>query len=267
MSSATSHPNHRDRERELLERYHRDGDHSARQEVVERSIDLVHYVARRYQNRGIAYEELVQAGSIGLLKAVDRFDLDRGVTLSTFAIPNILGEIRRYFRDNGWAMRVPRSIQENSAKVTSVTDRLTTKLQRVPTVSEIADMAELTVEQVLEAMEGARAYSLGSLDAPIESGEDDFSGHDRLGAEDPGFQRAEARLAVLHGMRVLRDRERQIIALRFGRDMTQLEIAQELGISQMHVSRLLRVALDDLRQELERRPSEAGDRPLAEATG
>lgn len=266
MSSISPLPKHRDHELELLRRYHCEGDFNARQEVVERSIDLVHYVARRYQNRGIAYEELVQAGSIGLLKAVDRFDVERGVTLSTFAIPNILGEVRRYFRDNGWAMRVPRSIQENSATVAAITDRLTIKLQRVPTVAEIAEASELPVEKVLEALEGARAYTLGSLDAPVESGEDNFSAHDRLGSNDPGYERADAKLTVLRGMRVLRDRERQILALRFGRDMTQLEIAQELGISQMHVSRLLRGALDDLRSELERDAATA-PRPTLAASG
>lgn len=257
----------RARERELLERIHRNGDAEARRELVESSMDLVHYVARRYQGRGIAQEELVQAGSIGLLKAVDRFDVDREVAFSTFAIPNILGEIRRYFRDHGWAMRVPRSIQENSAKVTAVTDRLTTKLQRVPTIAEIAEAAELTVELVLEAVDGARNYSLGSLDAPTESGEDEFTAHDRLGSHDPGFDRAETRLTVLRGMKALRERERKILALRFGRDMTQLEIAEELGISQMHVSRLLRAALDDLRRELERDAADAEAPPLRAAAG
>jgi RNA polymerase sigma-B factor len=253
MSTSSARvPHHPQSERDLLARIHRDGDEGARAEMIERSMNLVHHIARRYQGRGIAHEELVQVGCIGLIKAVDRFDPERGVTFSTFAVPNIAGEIRRHFRDHGWALRVSRSVQEHSALISKTTERLAVSLQRNPTLKEIAAATELTMGQVLEALDGGRHYVAQSLDAPADSGgEDTTSRVELLGERDAGFERAEARITALQGMRCLQERERQILALRFGADMTQSEIAERLGISQMHVSRLLRQALEDVREHIE----------------
>lgn len=238
----------------LLVRYHTTGDRRARAAAIERSMVLVHSVARRFKDRGIDHDELVQVGSIGLIKAVDRFDPGLGYAFSTFAVPNITGEIRRHFRDHGWSVRVTRRIQEAAALVAKVTVDLTTSLQRTPSIKEVSARSGLSIDQVLEALEGSRHYTSRSLDAPRDSTDsvDGDSWHDSVGADDGGFVRAEARVMAIEGMRVLQGRARQIVAMRFGKDMTQLEIAEHLGISQMHVSRLLRQALDDVRDELER---------------
>jgi RNA polymerase sigma-B factor len=250
-------------EEALLERYHRHGDFAARAEFVERTMPIVHHVARRYAQRGQAYDDLVQAGSIGLLKAVDRFDLDQGVKFATFAIPNITGEIRRHFRDHGWGMRVPRDVQERDALLSKVKERLVRKLQRMPSVGEIADESGLTKEQVLDTMEAARNYTTVSLDAPID---EERSELDLLGGRDAGYAQVEHHLQLVAGMKTLRDRERRILAMRFAEGLTQSEIAGQLGISQMHVSRLLRQALAQMADTL--RDEEASDRPaLADATG
>jgi RNA polymerase sigma-B factor len=250
-------------EEELLERYHRDGDFAARAEFVERTMPIVHHVARRYASRGQSYDDLVQAGSVGLLKAVDRFDLDQGVKFATFAIPNITGEIRRHFRDHGWGMRVPRDVQERDALLVKVKERLIRKLQRMPTVAELADAAGLTKEQVLDTMQAARNYTTVSLDAPID---EERSELDLLGGRDAGYDRVEHHLQLVAGMKGLRERERRILAMRFAEGLTQSEIADRLGISQMHVSRLLRQALTQMAECL--RDEEGSDRPaLSEATG
>ncbi|WP_354698478.1 RNA polymerase sigma-B factor [Paraconexibacter sp. AEG42_29] len=241
-------------ETELLRRISSSGDAAARTEMIERAMDLVHSVARRYRDRGVSHEELVQVGSIGLINAVDRFDPDRGFAFSTFAVPHIAGEIRRHFRDRTWSIRVTRRIQENAATITAATERLTTTLQRHPSIREIATAVELEVYDVLEALEAGRHYTADSLDAPGPGGGDDADGSawiERVGSADPGFARADARLTARAALRGLQPRSRQILALRFGEDLTQQEIGDRIGLSQMHVSRLLRQALDDLRAELD----------------
>ena len=151
----------------LLERYHRDGDIEARRMLIEKMMPLVRHIARRYANRGEPLDDLVQVGAVGLIKAVDRFDLERGVKLSTFAAPNIAGEIKRHFRDRGWSIRVPRDIQELNAKLTQAVDRLTTKLGRTPKIPELAEAVKATEEDVLDALQGAQSYSTVSFEEPI----------------------------------------------------------------------------------------------------
>ncbi|MCW3039461.1 MAG: polymerase, sigma 28 subunit, Sig subfamily [Solirubrobacterales bacterium] len=245
-----SHQESRSRmsEDELLIRFHRDGDYAARARFIEHAMPLVHHVARRYAARGENYDDLVQAGSIGLVKAVDRFDVDRGVRFATFAIPNITGEIRRHFRDHGWSVRVPRDLQERDAMLSKVRERLTRELQRTPSVPELADAADVTVEQVLESMAAARNYTAVSLDAPID---EERSELDLLGSQDAGFEQVERRLVLHTGMAGLQQRERKLLHLRFAEGLTQSEIAGQLGISQMHVSRLLRAALQHMAERID----------------
>lgn len=247
-------------EEELLERFHRHGDFAARAEFIERTMPIVHHVARRYAGRGESYDDLVQAGSIGLLKAVDRFDLGQGVRFATFAIPNITGEIRRHFRDHGWGMRVPREVQEHDALLAKVKEKLIGRLQRMPTVAELAEEARLTKEQVLDTMAAARNYTTVSLDAPID---EERSELDLLGGRDAGYERVEHNLQLVAGMRSLRRRERRILAMRFAEGLTQTEIAAQLGISQMHVSRLLRQALEQMAEQMQ--DEDASDRPAVRA--
>jgi RNA polymerase sigma-B factor len=228
-------------EHELLRRYHQHGDREARRELIERMMPLVRSLARRYAGRGESLDDLEQVGFVGLIKAVDRFDIDRELRFSTFAVPTILGEIKRHFRDRTWSVRVSRSIQELNAKVTREADRLSTKLGRSPTVEELAEATESTVEQVLEALQGAQAYSTVPLEEPIG---DEGEPVAKLGEMDPGFDRAEERVEVWRGMSVLGERERRIVLLRFSMGLTQREIAERVGISQMHVSRLLRRSLE-----------------------
>ncbi len=236
-------------EYELLRRVHEDGDREARRILIERMMPLVRTLARRYANRGEALDDLVQVGCVGLIKAVDRFDLDRELRFSTFAVPTILGEIKRHFRDRAWSVRVSRGIQELNAKVAREADRLSTQLGRSPTIEEIGRATGSTQEQVLEAMQGAQAYSTVPLEEPIgEDGEPVA----KLGAMDFNFDRAEERIELTRGLEVLDDRERRIVALRFFAGLTQREIAEQVGISQMHVSRLLRRSLDQMSDHLGR---------------
>lgn len=228
-------------EHELLRRYHEDGDREARRELIERMMPLVRSLARRYAGRGESLDDLEQVGFVGLIKAVDRFDLDRELRFSTFAVPTILGEIKRHFRDRTWSVRVSRSIQELNAKVTREADRLATRLGRSPTVEELAEATGSTQEHVLEALQGAQAYSTVPLEEPVG---DDGEPVAKLGAVDPNFDRAEERVEVWRGMDALGERERKIVLLRFSYGMTQREIAERVGISQMHVSRLLRRSLE-----------------------
>lgn len=237
-----------DQELELLRRYHTDGDFQARGEVIERAMPLVHHVARRYADRGEPYDDLVQAGCVGLVKAVDRFDPERGARFASFAIPNIAGEIRRHFRDRGWAVRVPRDIQEREAALTSAAEELTERLQRTPSAKELAEATGLTVAQVLEAIAAGRNYDALSLDRQVD---DESSVHDRLGVDDDGFEQVERRLVLKLGMQALQERERRIVHLRFYGGLTQSEIAERVGISQMHVSRLLRRAISTMHERVE----------------
>src|SRR6187431_3363444 len=234
----------------LLIAYHRDGDESARDQVLVELMPLVRALASRYAGRGEPFEDLVQVGSIGLIKAVDRFDVDRGVDFPSYAVPTIVGEIRRHFRDKAWAMHVPRRLKELSVRVSRVLDELTTELGRSPTIAELAESVGADEEEVIDALDSAHAYSTRSLHAPFEDGGDD-SLAEKLGTDDTGYLEVEEGALVAAGLDALDERERRIVELRFFREMTQSQIAAEIGISQMHVSRLLRKALATMRGRLE----------------
>ena len=240
------------KERRLFARYREHDDQAAREAVVERFLPLATGLARRYHRGGEPLDDLVQVASMGLLKAIDRFDPGRGTAFSSFAVPTIAGELKRYFRDKSWAVRVPRDLQELALRVDRATDRLFHELGRVPTASEIADDLGVTIEQVLEAHEAAAAYRADSLDRPGSHDDQDATRVvDTLGGDDPGYRQAENSATVESMMSVLSDREREILRLRFAEDLTQSEIGARVGVSQMHISRLLRQALARLREAAE----------------
>jgi RNA polymerase sigma-B factor len=236
-------------DRRLLERYHRDGDVAAREALVERFLPLARQLARRYQRGGEPLDDLVQVASLGLLKAIDRFEPDRPTAFSSFAVPTILGELKRHFRDRGWSVRVPRDLQEMTVRVDRTAEELSGVLGRAPTPAEIAEHIGITTEQVLEAREAAGAYRAVSLDRPRDDEEED--GSSWMGVEDPGFGLAEDAATVERLMTVLTDREREVLRLRFSEDLTQSEIGARVGVSQMHVSRLIRQAVARLRAAAE----------------
>ncbi|HEX6022256.1 MAG TPA: SigB/SigF/SigG family RNA polymerase sigma factor [Solirubrobacter sp.] len=233
-------------DRALLERAHR-GDEAAREQLVQRFLPLARQLARRYQRGGEPLDDLIQVASLGLLKSIDRFDPARETAFSSFAVPTILGELKRHFRDKGWSVRVPRDLQELAVKLEPVGEGLARELGRVATPAEIANRLGVTVEQVLEAREAAGAYRAVSLDRPRD--DDDESGGDSItfGVEDPGFGVAEDAATVQRLMRVLNDREREVLRLRFEEDLTQAEIGTRVGVSQMHVSRIIRQSITKLR--------------------
>jgi RNA polymerase sigma-B factor len=235
-------------DRRLLIRLHRHGDPAAREALVQRFLPLARQLARRYQHGGEQLDDLIQVASLGLLKAIDRFDPSRETAFSSFAVPTILGELKRHFRDKGWSVRVPRDLQELAVRVDRVTDELSRELGRAPSVAEIAERIGTTAEQVLEAREASAAYRAVSLDRPHDDeDESDGSMGSHVGIEDPGFGVAEDAATVERLMRVLSDREREVLRLRFAEDLTQSEIGQRVGVSQMHVSRLIRHAVAQLR--------------------
>ncbi|HYI20364.1 MAG TPA: SigB/SigF/SigG family RNA polymerase sigma factor [Solirubrobacteraceae bacterium] len=237
-------------DRRLLVRYHREGDPAAREQLVTRFLPLARQLARRYQRGGEQLDDLVQVASLGLLKAIDRFDPARETAFSSFAVPTILGELKRHFRDKGWSVRVPRDLQELAVKVDRVGDEMSRELGRAPTPAELAERTGTTLEQVLEAREASAAYRAVSLDRPrSEDDEDGDSFADGFGADDPGYGLAEDAATVERLMRVLSDREREVLRLRFEEDLTQSEIGQRVGVSQMHVSRLIRQSISRLRDE------------------
>jgi RNA polymerase sigma-B factor len=233
----------------LLERYHRGGDPAARDALVERFLPLARGLARRYQSGGEPLEDLEQVASLALLKAVDRFDPSRPTAFSSFAVPTILGELKRHFRDRGWSVRVPRDLQETAVRVEGVTHDMTRDLGRAPTPSEIASHLGVTTERVLEAREAAGAYRAISLDRPHDDAEEPEQVSDSIGVEDPGFDLAEDAATVERLMAVLGEREREVLRLRFVEDLTQSEIGRRIGVSQMHVSRLIRHSIAQLRDE------------------
>lgn len=234
----------------LLVAYHRDGDRDARDRALVELMPLVRSLAMRYAGRGESLEDLVQVGSIGLIKAVDRFDVDRGVEFSSYAVPTIVGEIRRHFRDKAWAMHVPRRLKELGVRLSRVLDELSTELGRSPTIAELAEATGADEEDVIDALDSAHAYSTRSLHASLDEAGDETLA-DRLGSEDTGFAEVEDEALVAAGLEALDERERRIVELRFYEEMTQSQIAAEIGISQMHVSRLLRHSLALMRGRLE----------------
>ena len=236
-------------ERRLFKAYLEHGDLSARERLVTRFLPLARQLARRYGSAGESIDDLVQVASVGLVKAIDRYELDRGTAFSSFAVPTILGEIKRHFRDVGWTVRVPRAIQERRIKVNRAIPALTGKLGRSPTPAEIAESIGATSEEVLEALEAAVAYEPVSLDTSPGSGDEDETWAQSLGEEDPGYELAEYGADLAPALRALPERERLILHMRFVQDLTQSEIADRIGISQMHVSRLIRKALEQMREE------------------
>jgi RNA polymerase sigma-B factor len=221
-----------------------------RDELVEMHLPLVEYLARRFRNRGEPLDDLIQVATIGLIKSVDRFDLERGVEFSTYATPTIVGEIKRHFRDKGWAIRVPRRLQELKLSLAKATSDLSQKNGRAPTVAELAKQLEMTEEEVLEGLESANAYSAVSLDAPDTGDDDSPAVADSLGTTDESLEGVEYRESLKPLLERLPPREKKILLLRFFGNMTQSQIAAELGISQMHVSRLLARTLAQLREGL-----------------
>jgi RNA polymerase sigma-B factor len=224
---------------------------SARDELVALHLALAEHCARRFRNRGEPYEDLVQVGTIGLIKAVDRFDPDRGVEFSTYATPTIVGEIKRHFRDKGWAIRVPRRLQELRMQIGTATGELTHALGRAPTPSEIAKHLGCEVEEVIEGIESSNAYATLSLDAGNGDEENASTILDTMGVDDAGIEHIELRETLRPILDSLPAREKNILLLRFFKNMTQSQIAAEVGVSQMHVSRLLNKTLEHIRTALE----------------
>ena len=227
----------KDRTRELFRRYKEEGDAEARDQLIESHLNLVRFLASKFKNRGEPMEDLIQVGSLGLIKAIDRFDPSRGLEFTTFATPTIMGEIKRHFRDKGWSVRVPRRLQELSAKVTQATEDLTS--------------LDASIDEVLEAMESSSAYS----SVPLEGGgmgEDDApSVIDRFATEDAELAGTDDRIVIADAIADFTPREQEAIRMRFVDGMTQVEIAEKLGISQVQVSRLLRKALKAIQGKID----------------
>jgi RNA polymerase sigma-B factor len=244
-------------------RWQRDGDRAAREMLVERYLPLARNLARRYARSSEPFEDLMQVASLGLVKALDRFDTTRGYRFAAFAVPTILGELRRYFRDAAWAVHVPRGAQERALDVEEAQEQLTGRTGHPPTVQEIAEYLELRTDEVLASLQVGQAYSTLSLDAPRRTTDDDQEPYgDSLGAEDERFELVEADVVVTEALRQLPLRERRILQLRFVEDMTQSEIAEKVGLSQMQISRLLRRSLEQLRKIADAEPPElSGESP------
>ena len=232
----------------LLLRYHREGDLAAREELALRFIPLARQLAARYRHAGESVEDLVQVACLGLLKAIDRYDPERGEGFSRYAVPTMLGELKRHFRDKGWSVHVPRATQELVLKVSEALGALPARLGHSPRPRDVAEEVGAPVEEVLEAMEAATAYEAASLDAPRPGPGDDGSWTygDSLADEDPGFELVDIGETLRGTLDALPERERLILRLRFEADLTQAEIAERIGVSQMHVSRLLRRSLERL---------------------
>lgn len=248
----------RERERRLFLRLQRFGDLRARRQLVERYLPLARHLARRYRRDNVAFEDLVQVASVGLVKAVDGFDPARGMAFSTYAVPTIAGELKRHFRNAGWGIHLPRATQERVLQLRVITSSLSDELGRSPTPNEVADRSEMTPEEAAEAMEAMVAARLTPLDGLADGG-DGNGAHDgrSLGLEEAGFSLVEDRDAVARAMAAITERERLVLRLRFWDELTQSQIAERLGISQMQVSRVIRRTLERLRMEAEAVPPEA----------
>jgi len=237
-----------DEDRRLLVRYHRDGDRAAREQLVERMLPLARRLARRYRRSDEPLDDLIQVATLGLIKAIDRFDPSRETAFSSYAVPTMLGELKRYFRDNGWAVHVPRGMQERVMQVDGAVKELSLRLGRSPSADQVAAHTGLSIEQVLEAMEAASAYDAVSLESYRFGDEGDGETYaETIGAEDDRFELVEYGATIAPTLQALPPRDRVVLHLRFVEDMTQAEIAERVGVSQMHVSRLIRRALERLR--------------------
>jgi len=239
------------RTRQLFLHFREHGDEESRDELIVMHLNLVRYLASRFRNRGEPIDDLIQVGTIGLIKAIDRFDTDREVEFTTYATPTIVGELKRYFRDKGWAIKVPRRLQELSFRVNQAVDALTQRLQRSPTIDEIAEYLEVTTEDVLAALETAEAYNFVSLESDRNSeGADSFSILEYIGEDDQLMLLVDDRTTLTEALKQLAPQEQHVLYLRFFQGLTQTEIATTLGISQMQVSRLLRKTLRVLREHV-----------------
>ena len=242
----------KERTRELFRRYKEEGDEEAREQLIMSHINLVRFIAAKFKNRGEPLDDLIQVGTVGLIKAIDRFDPDRGLEFTTYATPTVMGEIKRHFRDKGWTIRVPRRLQELSAKVNQATDELTVKLQRSPSIDEIAAHLGTTADEVLEAMESSSAYSSVPLEGGGSPDDDDAPAViDRYASVDGDLEASDDRMALEEAIKGFSEQEQQVIRLRFNEGLTQVEIARRLGISQVQVSRMLRRALKRIQDELD----------------
>jgi RNA polymerase sigma-B factor len=232
----------------LFQRWNRYGDRRARDELIKRFLPLARKLARRYIASSEPYDDLVQVASLGLVKAVERFDPDRGFAFTSFAVPTIAGELKRYFRDSGWALHVGRAAQERARKITDAQQELSGPTGRSPTINELAQYLELSQEEVIDGLQTAEAYDAISLDAPVQSDDDGSASRlEAIGDDDDRIGLVDDQATVFAAARHLPNREREILFLRFGEDLTQTEIAERIGISQMQVSRLLRRSLQRLR--------------------
>ena len=245
---------------ELFVRWQQHGEQRAREELVQRFLPLARKLARRYSGAHEPLDDLMQVASLGLVKAIDRFEVSRGTAFSSFAVPTIVGELKRYFRDLGWSVHVPRGAQELALKVEEARQQLTTKTGRPPSVPDLAQYLELSAETVLEALETASAHHTASLDSPRDDGEED-SGTlaDAFGETDDRFELVDAKVTIASAARHLGPREQRVLLLRFVEDLTQSQIATVIGVSQMQVSRILRRALEQLREltQADTEPTEA----------
>jgi RNA polymerase sigma-B factor len=242
-------------EEELLQRYRQTRDEAVREELVSRFLPFARGLALRYRGGSEPAEDLIQVASLGLVKAIDRFEPERGVPFTAFAAPTILGELRRHFRDRVWTLRVPRGLQERIAQIDEAITKLTGKLGRPPSIGEISDKLGLESAEVLEAFEASL-----SLDQPIAAGDaDETAMSERIGETDSGFEAIEYRAALEENLPLLDERERMVLKLRFEDDLTQSQIAERIGFSQMHVSRILRRTLERLREAVEEEAPEEAD--------
>jgi RNA polymerase sigma-B factor len=238
-------------EARLFTRLRTSGDPDVREALICKYLPLAHHAARRFQRRSDSLEDLCQVASYALVKAVDRFDPARGLAFTSFATPTITGELKRYARDVGWGMRVPRGLQEQVLEVERTIRALTAELGRSPALGQVAEATGLPVEDVLETLEAASSHMLESLDMPLTAEADAVTRLDTVGDLDPGYELVDAAQSLSPALRELPKRERMMLSLRFGEELPQSEIARRLGISQMHVSRLLRRTLDELTEKME----------------
>jgi RNA polymerase sigma-B factor len=236
----------RDHERRLFRRYVRDHDPATREELVRQYLPLARSIVRRFNRTGPLDEDLLQVASIGLLNAIDRYDPDLGHAFSSFAVPTILGNVRRHLRDHGWSIRPPRDLQERALAVRKIADRLSTRLGRQPTASELAEEMGESVETVVEALQALSARQSASLDKPLRTDDEETTLGMTIGADDDGYAQAEARAMLEDMLGDLAERDREILRLRFEEDLTQEEIGRRVGMSQMHVSRILRRLIGEL---------------------
>ena len=234
----------------LFREYRRAGSDAVRERLIMAHMNLVRFLARKFANRGEPVDDLIQVGTIGLIHAIDRFDPERGIRFATYATPTIVGEIKRYFRDRGWAIKVPRRLQEVNLAANKALDTLTQGLERAPTVKEVAEKIGSTEEETLEAMELGHMYELVSLDGEMGSDDDEARTAlaDYVGREDEDLEAVQVKSRLQDALSRLPQRERTIVKMRFFDGLPQTEVAKRLGISQMHVSRLQHKALDRLRQ-------------------